>query len=99
MDSAKAKQAKTKAKAHAANKMQSDAVNNPQAMEQMVMQEQQHRQLMAQAGHLLPINPEVQASQISLQTPTINPYHVMGSVPANYYNPGNVINGGFVPGS
>ena len=45
------------------------------------------------------ITPEITAHQIALQTPTVNPYHNMGTVPANLYSPGNLIHGGFVPGS
>lgn len=47
------------------------------------------------------INPEVQAQQIAMQavTQTVNPYHMMGAMHPNIYNPGNVVHGGYVPGS
>ena len=47
------------------------------------------------------LTPEIQAQQIAMQdqTSTVNPYHRMGQMPNNYYNPGNVIGGGYGPGS
>ena len=88
MDSSKAKKAKSKAKARTKQKVADDA---QQAAQLGAMQ-----QLTAQG-----LTPEIQAQQIAMQdkTQTVNPYHRMGQMPNNYYNPGNVVGGGFVPGS
>jgi hypothetical protein len=88
MDSSKAKQAKSKAKARTKQKA-ADAVQ--QAAQLGAMQQLAGRGL----------TPEIQAQQIAMQdkTQTVNPYHQMGQLPNNYYNPGNVVGGGFVPGS
>lgn len=85
MDSSKAKKAKSKAKART---NQTDA-----EMQQLAMLQE----AMAGGG----INPEIQAQQIAMQDQTamVNPYHRMGQMPNNYYNPGNVVGGGYVPGS
>ena len=86
MDSSKAKKAKSKAKAR--TKQSASSAAQQQALQQV---------LGASAG----ITPEVQAQQIAMQdqTATVNPYHRMGMLPNNYYNPGNVVGGGYVPGS
>lgn len=91
MDSSKAKKAKTKAKAR------TKASQNNAAQQQM-LQQAALQGMAAQSGG---INPEVQAQQIAMQnqTQTVNPYHRMGSMPPNLYNPGNVVHGGYVPGS
>lgn len=98
MDTAKAQQAKTKAKARkqqTAGAMQGDlaAQSNidPNALA-MVMQ--QHAQNQSSGD----IVPEITAHQIALQTPTVNPYHRMGTMPANVYSPGNIVHGGLIPG-
>lgn len=55
---------------------------------------QQAQQLLAamQNGS---IDPELQASQISMQPVDgyVNPYHAMGTVAPNIYSPGNMVNG------
>jgi hypothetical protein len=90
MDASKAKKAKSKAKARTKQKTKNSA---QQAAELGALQQQQ----MAAQG----LTPEIQAQQIAMQdrTSTVNPYHRMGPMPNNYYNPGNVIGGGYVPGS
>jgi hypothetical protein len=47
------------------------------------------------------INPEVQASNVAMQnvTQTVSPYRELGAKQPNYYNPGNMVGGGYVPGS
>jgi hypothetical protein len=89
MDSSKAKQAKSKAKARTKQKTANSA---QQAAQMEALQQQQ----MAAQG----LTPEIQAQQIAMQdqTSTVNPYHRMGQMPNNYYNPGNVIGGGYGPG-
>ena len=91
MDSSKAKQAKSKAKA----RTKSTATEQSQAEAQ--------RQLLAlhAAMQAQNITPEVQAQQVAMQnqTQTVNPYHMMGAMQPNLYNPGNVVHGGLVPGS
>ena len=42
---------------------------------------------MLQKAQQGPLNPEIQASQIALQTPTTNPYHMMGAMAPKVYNP------------
>ena len=44
--------------------------------------------MQAQHAGGTPVNPEVQASAISLQPQAVNPYHMMGSMPPNVYSPG-----------
>jgi hypothetical protein len=90
MDSSKAKQAKSKAKARTKQKAADSA---QQAAQMGALQQQQA------AGQGL--TPEIQAQNIAMQdkTSTVNPYHAMGMKPNNYYNPGNVVGGGYVPGS
>jgi K+-transporting ATPase c subunit len=39
------------------------------------------------------IDPEIQSSQIDMQTPTVNPYHAMGSMAPMMYAPGNMLPG------
>jgi len=46
--------------------------------------------LMADAS---PINPEVQAAAPALQPAIYNPLSRMGTVPANMYSPGNMMDG------
>jgi hypothetical protein len=96
MDSSKAKKAKSKAQSRK-SAVAADEQQSP--LQSVLMQQQQHRALMQEAGHLMPLTPEVQAKQIAMQTPTVNPYHIMGTVVPNMYNPGNVVHGGYVPGS
>lgn len=96
MNSDKAKQAKSKAKSRKAS-TPSDGQQG--VLPSMLMQEQQHRALAQQFGHMLPLTPEIQAKQIAMQPATVNPYHNMGTREPNMYNPGNVIHGGYVPGS
>ena len=90
MDSSKAKQAKSKAKARTKQKATDSA---QQAAMLGAMQQQQ----MAAQG----LTPEIQAQNIAMQDQTqmVNPYHRMGQVPNNYYSPGNLIGGGYVFGS
>ena len=52
---------------------------------------------MLQQAQQGPLNPEIQASQIALQTPTTNPYHMMGAMAPNVYSPGNLISGNPLP--
>jgi hypothetical protein len=94
MDSSKAKQAKSKAKA----RTKQSAKNQEQSEMMGALQMAALQQAAAAGGN---INPEIQAHQIAMQdkTATVNPYHNMGMLPNNYYNPGNVIGGGYVPGS
>jgi hypothetical protein len=98
MDSSKAKQAKSKAKARTKQKA-ADA--NQQQQQQRPMDALYNE--MAAQGRIpgTGLTPEIQAQQIAMQgvTQTVNPYHRMGMMPANYYNPGNVVGGGLVPGS
>ena len=89
MNPTKAKQAKNKAtKAKAArNSERSNAQQRQAAADQI-----------ASMQGKLPgtgINPEIQAQQIAMQnqTQTFNPYHAMGMVSPNMYNPGNMIDG------
>ena len=89
MDSAKAKQAKSKAKARTKQKSGGDAATATAALAL-----QQHA-MHSPGGQPGMIRPEIQAAQIAMQTPTVNPYHMMGAMPPNYYNPGNVIGGGY----
>jgi len=87
MDHNKAKKAKTKAKAHGTKKKSSP--------EQVAQQQAATAQMMAmsqQQGQGF-INPEVQAQQISLQTPTTNPYHMMGAMAPTAYRYGNMVDG------
>lgn len=89
MDPKKAKKAKTKAKARSRQKTDgSKEARHALAMQQM-------------AAHSGNINPEVQASNVSMQnvTQTVNPYRELGAKQPNYYNPGNMVGGGYVPGS
>ena len=91
MDSSKAQKAKAKAKARTASKPAADTGVTPL-----------HQALAEHAArHAGDITPEVQAQQIALQnqTQTVNPYHMMGAMQPNIYNPGNVVHGGYVPGS
>ena len=95
MDSSKAKQAKSKAKARTKQK----AASSEQQVGQL---DALHQQLAAQGR--IPgtgLTPEIQAQQIAMQDKTqmVNPYHRMGQMPNNYYSPGNVIGGNPVPGS
>ena len=94
MDSSKAKQAKSKAKARTKQKATSDA---QQAAQQGALQQLAAQGRIPGTG----LTPEIQAQQIAMQdkTQTVNPYHAMGMKPNNYYNPGNVVGGGYVPGS
>ena len=48
------------------------------------------QKLMAEAS---PINPEVQAAAPALQPDILNPRSRMGTVPANMYSPGNMMDG------
>lgn len=91
MDSAKAKQAKNKAtKAKAARS--SERKNSQQQQAAAAV-----NQLAAMQGNLpgAGINPEIQAQQVAMQnqTQTFNPYHAMGTMAPNTYNPGNMIDG------
>ena len=52
------------------------------------------QKLMAEAS---PINPEVQAAAPALQPAIYNPRSRMGTVPANMYSPGNMIDGSSDP--
>ena len=93
MDSSKAKQAKSKAKARTKQKAAGADQQQLGAL---------HQQLAAQGR--IPgtgLTPEIQAQNIAMQnmTQTTNPYHDMGMKPNNYYNPGNMVGGGYVPGS
>jgi len=90
MDSSKAKQAKSKAKARTKQK----ATNSAQQAAMLGAMQQQ--QMAAQR-----LTPEIQAQNIAMQDQTqmVNPYHAMGTKPSNYYSPGNLIGGGYVPGS
>jgi hypothetical protein len=100
MDSSKAKKAKSKATAQQAAKKkrtQSERdANSSQAMGNAY-------DMMASQGKIpgTGIVPEVQAQQIAMQdrTQTVSPYRNLGPKPNNYYNPGNVVGGGYVPGS
>jgi hypothetical protein len=85
MDHSKAKKAKSKAKARTDQTVAE--------MQQLAMMQE----AMAGGG----ITPEIQAQQIAMQDQTsmVNPYHRMGMLPNNYYSPGNVVGGGYVPGS
>jgi hypothetical protein len=78
----KSKAKKAKAKA---SKVKSDpnAVGNAALLAQQIA-----------AGSL---NPEIQANRIDLQTPTVNPYHMMGAMPPNVYSPGNLVSGYELP--
>jgi hypothetical protein len=89
MNSAKAKQAKSKAtKAKAARNSERNGAQQQQAAAD---------QIAAMQGRLpgTGINPEIQAQQIAMQnqTQTFNPYHAMGMMAPNTYNPGNMIDG------
>jgi hypothetical protein len=88
MNSSKAKQAKSKAKARTKQKTADSA---QQAAQMAALQQQQ---MAAQE-----LTPEIQAHQIAMQdrTSTVYPYHRIGPMPNNYYNPGNVIGGGYGP--
>ena len=95
MDSSKAKKAKSKAESR---KKQPDKKHaNPHLT--ALARERQQQQAGALTSVTGGITPEVTAPQIALQTPTVNPYHMMGAMAPNMYSPGNVIRGGFVPGS
>ena len=95
MDSSKAKKAKTKAKAAKEKQTQNRAATQQAAGNAYNM--------MASQGQIpgTGIVPEVQAQQIAMQdrTQTVSPYRNLGPKPNNYYNPGNVVGGGYVPGS
>lgn len=82
MDSNKAKKAKSKARTHARNQQE-----NQIAAAQMTQ--------LAQSTGPNFINPEVQAPDIAMQnmTQTVNPYHMMGTLPPNAYRYGNMIDG------
>jgi len=84
MNSSKAKKAKAVSKSR-------------KAQEAAVRAEQQRRSALSPVAASVTggITPEITAAQIALQTPTVNPYHMMGAMPPNYYNPGNVIGGGY----
>jgi len=102
MDSSKAKQAKSKAKARtAATKQKQQAQATPQGQQQADPIAAAHLAMLSQGVTSGAVTPEVQAQQIAMQdkTQTVNPYHAMGMKPNNYYNPGNVVGGGYVPGS
>jgi hypothetical protein len=91
MNSSKAKQAKTKAtKAKAARRSEREFAQQQQ-------NEAAANQIAAMQGKLpgTGINPEIQAQQVAMQdrTQTFNPYHAMGMMPPNKYNPGNMIDG------
>jgi len=90
MDATKAKKAKSKAKARSRQKATGaeSAAAQQMALQQMAMQ----------GGG---INPEIQASNVSMQnlTQTVSPYRDLGAKSPNYYNPGNMVGGGYVPGS
>jgi hypothetical protein len=53
--------------------------------------------MLAQQAQTGPLDPEIQANQIALQTPTTNPYHMMGAMPPNVYSPGNLVGGYTLP--
>jgi hypothetical protein len=85
MDAKKAKTAKTKAKARSSQKKASaNQAEQQQANAQMIALAQSQG-----AG----INPEIQAQQIALQTPTTNPYHMMGAMAPTSYRYGNMVDG------
>lgn len=89
MDSKKAGKAKTKAKARSRQTTDgSKEAAHALAMHQL-------------ASQMAGINPEVQASNVAMQnvTQTVSPYRELGAKQPNYYNPGNVVGGGYVPGS
>ena len=59
------------------------------------------RKQMAEAANIIAgmqaaaagIDPEIQSPQIDMQTPTVNPYHAMGSMAPMTYAPGNMLPG------
>jgi hypothetical protein len=97
MDPSKARKAKSKAKARTAQKTFDDKQRQQQRPEDALYNEMAAQGRTPGSG----LTPEIQAQQIAMQdaTQTVNPYHRMGMMPPNYYNPGNVVGGGFVPGS
>ena len=62
-----------------------DTKKRQKAVELAMMQK-----LMAEAS---PINPEIQAMAPALQPAIYNPLSRMGTVPANMYSPGNMMDG------
>ena len=88
MDPSKAKKAKATAKSR---KKQS----NPHLAALAHERQQRQQQAGFATGVTGNITPEITAPQIALQTPTVNPYHMMGAMAPNYYNPGNVVGGGY----
>jgi len=57
-----------------------------------VKKAQQAKDMMLQAA-MQPIDPEIQAQQIAMQVPTVNPYGRMGTVPPNVYDYDNRVSG------
>lgn len=45
----------------------------------------------------MPIDPEVQSSEIDMQTPTTNPYHAYGRMAPTVYDPDNRVGGYDIP--
>ena len=70
-----------------------EAVRKAKEAKNMMLQAALQAEMMQQSG---PIDPEIQAQQITMQGPTVNPYGRMGTVPPSIYdygnNPGGYVN-------
>jgi len=60
-----------------------EAVRKAKEAKNMMLQAALQAEMMQQSG---PIDPEIQAQQIAMQVPTVNPYGRMGTVPPNVYD-------------
>ena len=54
-----------------------------QQAKDMMLQAAMQAEMIQQSG---PIDPEIQAQQVAMQVPTVNPYGRMGTVPPNVYD-------------
>ena len=102
MDSSKAQKAKSTAKARKKQHAQPHLAGLER--ERQAKKSSPHINALARERHMREgssarvtgnLTPEITAPQIALQTPTVNPYHMMGTMAPTYYNPGNVVGGGY----
>lgn len=67
-----------------------NAVKKAQQAKDMMLQAALQAEMMQQ-GQV--IDPEIQAQQVAMQVPTVNPYGRMGTVPPNVYDADNRVSG------
>ena len=74
----------------AKNKSPKKAVQKAKQAQDLMLQAALQAEMMKQ-GQL--IDPEIQSPSISMQGPTTNPYHMMGTLPPNQYDIDNRLSG------